>query len=99
MSNAQSGSLNLIAVRAPAEGAVPSGFQSCVPARRIDNSASAAPVPLTSAKLDAPAAKAGEADAASKARLMSRFMRASINPRARSENGKNAFGYAAWSSA
>src|SRR5258708_2216053 len=41
MSNAQSGSLNLTAPRAPAAGAAPSGFQSFVPARRIETSLSA----------------------------------------------------------
>jgi hypothetical protein len=82
MSNAQSGSLNRNALRAPAEGALPSGFQSWVPARRIDSSASDAPVPLTSMKLDAPAAKAGDADAAKTARITIRLMRPSINPRA-----------------
>ena len=74
ISNAQSGSLNLIAAPAPAAGAVPSGFQSLVPARRIDRSPSAPPVPLTRLKPDAPAARAGAAVARSKARQASLVM-------------------------
>jgi hypothetical protein len=74
ISNAQSGSLKAIALRAPADGGVPSGFQSCVPARRIDSSARAAPVPLTKVKFDAPPAIAGEAIAASAARTTSLFI-------------------------
>jgi hypothetical protein len=82
MSKAQSGSLNVIELRPPAEGAVPSGFQSCVPARRIDSCASEPPVPLTSMKLDAPPAIAGAAEAARTAKSASLFMRPSINPSA-----------------
>jgi hypothetical protein len=70
MSNAQSGSLNVIEARAPALGGVPSGFQSLVPERRIDSADKAAPVPLTRLKLVAPpgaAAVAGAADSASMA--------------------------------
>jgi len=82
MSNAQSGSLNFIALRAPAEGAAPRGFQSCVPARRMESSASPVPVPLTMVKFEAPPASAGDAEASSAAAAASRNMRASINPRA-----------------
>src|SRR5215211_2974794 len=60
MSKAQSGSLKLIGLRAPAEGAVPSGFHSSVPARRMDSVPSAPSVPLITVKFDAPA-NAGEA--------------------------------------
>ena len=38
ISNAQSGSLNRIDDRAPAEGAGPSGFQAWVPARLLEGS-------------------------------------------------------------
>ena len=61
MSNAQSGSLNLIAPRAPADGAVPSGFQSLVPARRIDRSASAAASAVDQGEIGRARATAGEA--------------------------------------
>ena len=71
---------DLVTDHPPIVGAGPSGFQSCVPARRIDSSARVASVPLTSMKLDAPAASAGDADAANAARITSRFMRPSINP-------------------
>ena len=37
MSNAQSGSVNWTCPRAPGAGAVPSGFHSLVPVRRIDS--------------------------------------------------------------
>ena len=40
-------------------GRAPSGFQSLVPARRIDSSAKRRPVPLTRVKLDAPANAGG----------------------------------------
>jgi hypothetical protein len=82
MSNAQSGSLKEIGPRAPAEGAAPSGFQSLVPARRIDSSDIAEPVPLTRVKLDAPASSGvGETARASAARLgRTLFMAPDIHP-------------------
>jgi len=55
MSKAQSGLVNFIAIRAPGLGAGPSAVHSWVPERRMDNFASAAPVPLMSVKPDAPA--------------------------------------------
>jgi len=85
ISNAQSGSLNWTAPRAPAAGAAPSGFQSLVPARRIDSSASAPLVPLTSVKLDAPAS-AGDAETVRR-RSASLFMRWDIYPSALVGNG------------
>jgi hypothetical protein len=39
---------------APADGEAPSGFQSFVPARRIESCPSAPDVPFTNVKLDAP---------------------------------------------
>jgi hypothetical protein len=84
MSNAQSGSLNFIELRAPADGAVPSGFQSAVPARRIESCARLAPVPFTKVKSEAPPAIAGEARNAKAAMAASLFiMRPDINPDAR----------------
>jgi hypothetical protein len=80
MSNAQSGSLKLIGLRPPADGAAPSGFQSSVPARRIDSCASAPPVPLTRTKFDAPAANDGAADVARMARIATLFMRPDYKP-------------------
>jgi hypothetical protein len=78
MSNAQSGSLNVIDARAPALGGVPSGFHSVVPDRRIDSADKAAPVPLTRLKLVAPPATAGAADSASRAQNTTVLMRANI---------------------
>jgi len=82
ISNAQSGSVKVSDVRAPGDGAVPSGFQSAVPARRIESCDSAAPVPLTKVKLDAPAASEGVAQATSSVAKTTLFMRLSINPSA-----------------
>ena len=66
-------------VTAVGDGAAPSGFQSLVPTRRIDRSASPPAVPLTRSKLDAPA-KAGDAAAAARStpRTMV-FMRLTID--------------------
>ena len=52
----------LVQRRPPGEGAAPSGFQSLVPARRMDTSERLLPVPFTSAKFPAPPASAGADD-------------------------------------
>jgi len=74
--------LNVIILRAPADGAVPSGLHSLVPERRIESSASVAPVPLTSVKLEAPAASPSPESSAKAANSTSLFMRPSISPSA-----------------
>lgn len=58
MSNAQSGSLKLIALLAPGAGAADKARQSAVPVRRIESAEMPAPVSLTTVKLPA-SAKAG----------------------------------------
>jgi hypothetical protein len=85
MSKAQSGSLKVIDVRAPALGACPSDFHSVVPERRMDSSSSPAPVPLTSVKFEAPAI-AGALAVSSNARKRPCFMRGDIHPRMKRRN-------------
>jgi hypothetical protein len=77
MSNAQSGLLKSTAVRAPAAGAGPIGFQSWVPERVMDRPASAPPVPFTSVNFDAPAS-AGAPAVSKIAKRTSLFMAATI---------------------
>jgi hypothetical protein len=68
-SNAQSGSLKLTLLAAPALAEADSGFQSAVPVRLIAMADKAASVPLTKVKLEAPAsAVAGVAKKAKAAR-------------------------------